>query len=272
MTGSLSDLNPFAVTAALLVLLCAGWAVGWFMGRRKPRDSRDEGARRVTDATLALMGLLLAFTFAMALERYDRRRDAVVADSNSIADFYTCVSLLNDAQVRAPLQKVTREYTKHRSELAGRPVGEVNLEEEVKLVAEFHARMTELVGVAINRSGGTPLAMPLVQTLNNLTSSHMSRLISLRDRLPPSIVVLLFLATVVSISLLGWQQGAVGRPHWYSTLGFILLVAAAVYTTLDLNSPQRGLIRTTNEPLERLLASMADGGGAAGGGNVGSPP
>jgi len=41
------------------------------------------------------------------------------------------------------------------------------------------------------------------------------------------------------------------------TLCFILLVSVAIYVTLDLNRPDRGLIRVSQEPIERLLSSMA---------------
>jgi hypothetical protein len=40
------------------------------------------------------------------------------------------------------------------------------------------------------------------------------------------------------------------------TLCFILLVGIAVYVTLDLNLPERGLIRVSQEPIQRLLSSM----------------
>ena len=54
---------------------------------------------------MALLGLLLAFTFAMALNWHDSRHGAVVADSNAIADFYTCATLLTEP-IRPKLQAV----------------------------------------------------------------------------------------------------------------------------------------------------------------------
>jgi len=48
------------------------------------------------DASLAVLGLLLAFTFSTALVKHDQRRLMVVADSNAIGDFYTCASLLKE--------------------------------------------------------------------------------------------------------------------------------------------------------------------------------
>lgn len=78
-----------------------------------------------------------------------------------------------------------------------------------------------------------------------------------RDRLPWSIVLLLFLASVVPSYLMGQQQGVSQRPHLSGTLSFFVLVTLAIYVTLDLNQPTSGFIRGSQEPLERLLRSMS---------------
>ncbi|HEV2172010.1 MAG TPA: hypothetical protein VGR71_00505, partial [Nitrospira sp.] len=77
------------------------------------------------------------------------------------------------------------------------------------------------------------------------------------DRLPPSIVLLLFAAAIVATMLVGREQGASGKVDVLGTLCFILLVTIAVYVTLDLNQPERGLITISQEPIERLLSSMS---------------
>ena len=47
------------------------------------------------------------------------------------------------------------------------------------------------------------------------------------------------------------------NPEIVGTLCFIFLVTVAVYVTLDLNQPEGGLIRVSQEPVERLLSSMS---------------
>ena len=59
------------------------------------------------DASLAFIGLLLAFTFGMSLAKHDHRRDMMVADSNAIGDFYTCARMLKET-VQTKLQTVVR--------------------------------------------------------------------------------------------------------------------------------------------------------------------
>ena len=118
----------------------------------------------------------------------------------------------------------------------------------------MHDQMTTLVGEAV--SDGTPIAVSLANTLNSVTSNQASRLAAYRDRLPASIVFLLYTCAIVTALLIGREQGVEGSTDIAGTVCFILLVSIAVYVTLDLNRPESGLIRVSQEPIERLLSPM----------------
>ena len=119
----------------------------------------------------------------------------------------------------------------------------------------MHSEMTQLVAQALNNA--TPIAVSLTNTLNAVSSNQASRLSAFRDRLPASIVVLLFAAAISSVMLIGREQGKDDSYDTAGTIFYILLVAVAIYVTLDLNQPERGLIRVSQEPIERLLNSMS---------------
>jgi len=114
--------------------------------------------------------------------------------------------------------------------------------------------MTDLVSQAVN--DGTPVVVPLTNTLNNVTSSDASRLAAFRDRLPGSIVLLLFVAAIVTMVLIGREQRVLHTHHLLGPVCFLVLVCLVVYVTLDLNQPGRGLITVSQEPFERLLAGF----------------
>ncbi len=246
-----SDARLLALMLALAML--AAWGVGWWMGRRLRARGGEPPASKFDDASLALLSLLLAFTFGISISKHDHRREMVVADSNAIGDFYTCVSLLKDP-VRTKLQAVVREYTALRLEVARSQLDPVAFESALSRFQRMHSQMTGLVAEAL--SDGTPIAVSLTNTLNELTSEHAARLAAIRDRLPGSIVLLLFTSAVVATMLVGRGQGAENRMQVTSTLSFILVVTLAVYVTLDLNQPQSGLITVSQEPIQRLLSSM----------------
>jgi hypothetical protein len=249
MEGIASALDIGLLSAVLAVALLGAWQLGRWLGRHR----RDAQPSKFDDAAAALLGLLLAFTFGMSIARHDQRRTAVVADANSIGDFYTCVSLLKDP-IRTQLQAVIRQYVQLRLELVRGNLRTPQLENALIKFERMHVQMTELVAQAI--SDGTPIAVSLSNTLNGLSSNQASRLAAYRDRLPNSIVILLFASAVITALLIGRDQGARGSSDVAGTLCFILLVSLTIYVTLDLNQPERGFIRVSQEPIERLLSSM----------------
>jgi hypothetical protein len=248
------DIDPWVAAVLLAVLMAAGWAVGWRAGRTIRESGGPPPEGKLDDAALALLGLLLAFTFSMALGKYDRRREALVNDSNAIGDFYTCATLVADP-VRTRLQGVIRDYTRLRLELGNT---ESPSREEIRRSLErfdaMHGQMTALVREAL--AAGTPIANPLTNTLNEVTSSQASRLAALRDRLPQSVMLLLAVAAALAASLMGRQQGATSRASLPETAAFIVIVSLTAWVTVDLNHPTRGFIRVSQEPMQRLLDSM----------------
>ena len=245
------DIQTIAII--LMIVMFAGWGMGRWLGRRL-RDRGITQPSKLADASMALLGLLIAFTFGMSIERHDRRRLAAVADSNSIGDFNTCAAMLTEP-TRSKLQAVIQRYAQLRLQTARGLRGNADIESALEKSDEMHDQMTQLVREALNN--GTPIAVSLTNTLNAVTSNQASRLSAYRDRLPTSIVVLLFAAAISSIMLIGREEGRSDTPDAAGTILYILLVAIAIYVTLDLNRPERGLIRVSQEPIERLLNSMS---------------
>lgn len=189
----------------------------------------------------------------MAIVKHDQRRLMVIADSNAIGDFYNCASLLKDP-VRTKLQGVIREYAQLRLNLPGRRLDAATFEKALAQMEAMQAQMVDLVSQALD--AGTPIAVPLANTLNSVTGNHASRLAAARDRLPTSVVLLLLTCALFSSLLVGREQGSSDRLDMAGTICFIVLVSFAIFVTLDLNQPERGYIMVSQEPIQRLLSSM----------------
>jgi len=249
-------LDAWVIALIFAAAMLAFWSIGWWWGRRAQGQPTEDPGIKFTDASMALLGLLLAFTFSMALGRHDQRRQAAVAESNAIGDFYTCASLLKDPS-RSKLQAVLRDYARHKLEMARESVVEMDREKAIQRCQEMHKRMTDIVAEAI--AGGSVIAIPLTNNLNEVTSSNAADIAAYQERLPGIIVFLLLLGSVVPAFLMGLQQGGSQTAHLSGTFCFVILVSLVIFVTLDLNQPTRGFIRVNQEPLERLIQSMANG-------------
>jgi hypothetical protein len=73
----------FLILAILLIGLSElAWRIGTARGPKKSEADKDSGT--VRSAVLALLGLLLGFSFAIAAARHEARRELLVEEANSI--------------------------------------------------------------------------------------------------------------------------------------------------------------------------------------------
>jgi hypothetical protein len=263
----MNDIATKYDASTLASTLALGMTIAWFCGRwfgsrfaadhSKPSDSNPEFVSSKLGAYLALLSLLLGFTFSMSLTRHERRISMVVADSNSIGDFYTCTSLLKDP-VRTRLQAVIREYAELHVEMARSRMDRVAWGNALQRNQLLQSEMTSLVSDAL--TSGTPIGVPLTNTLNALNSASSARLNAVEDRVPGSVVLLLFAFALVTTMLDGFEVGIRGTATLVEVVGimsFIVLVALVVFVTLDLDQPDRGLITVSQASIDRLVSSLA---------------
>src|SRR5262249_46874568 len=92
----------YAVSLLIAMLACLEF--GRRYGLRKSGDESEAGAtgkRIVEGAFFGLLSLLIAFTFAGAVSRFDNRRALIVEESNNIGTAYLRIDLMSaDAQPR----------------------------------------------------------------------------------------------------------------------------------------------------------------------------
>lgn len=251
------DIDAWSIAALVALAMVVAWLLGRWIGTRLRREA--QGARpavsKFLDASLALLGLLLAFTFATAFSQHDQRRIMVVADSNAVADLYTCASLLKEP-VRTKLRDVLHEYAGLRIDLAKHAYNAAGFEQALIQFEQMHNQMVELVSAAL--ADGTPIAVSLTNSLNAVTSSNAQRIAAVKDRLPATIVLLLLMSAVISALLVGREQGVLGEEDLAGTLCFVVLVSFAIFVTLDLNQPNRGFTRVDQESIQRLISTMSE--------------
>src|SRR4029078_11578027 len=103
----------------------AGRALRNWVARRSflmPYESEPSVAQEgyLQVAMLGTLGLLLAFSFGMVLNRYETRRELVVQEANAIGTAYLRSQLLDDPY-GARLSKLLVRYTANRIKLASTP-------------------------------------------------------------------------------------------------------------------------------------------------------
>ena len=100
-----------ALVVAALLLGSAG--LGQLVRRRLPIERSDEekvGEQLIVSAMIGLLALLLGFTFALAIDRFDTRRVLVLEESNAIGTTWLRAQML-DEPGRTRLSRLLEGYT-----------------------------------------------------------------------------------------------------------------------------------------------------------------
>src|SRR5881409_2159676 len=106
--------HPLLVFALAFVVLWLSELIGAFF-RRKHGDLAESAREQfgvIQAAALTLLGLIIGFSFSMAISRYDQRKNYEEAEANAIGTEYVRADLLppaDAARVRALLKKYVDE-------------------------------------------------------------------------------------------------------------------------------------------------------------------
>src|SRR5262245_35696980 len=78
----------------------------------------DKQHSAISTSILSLVGLLLAFSFSMAAQRFDARRRAIVAETNAIGTFWLRTSFFPEptrSEMRVRVRRYVDLHFEHRA-------------------------------------------------------------------------------------------------------------------------------------------------------------
>jgi hypothetical protein len=235
---------------AFLILWLAAWTGSKLSVRLHgiAEDLRaDYGV--ILGATLTLLGLIIGFSFSMAIERYDQRKNYEEAEANAIGTEYVRADLLPANRDRT--RELLRQYTDLRIRFyvtRGR--------DELKQIDADTARTQDEMWTAVSQPAlgqPDPVVALAVGGMNDVINSQGYTLAAWRNRIPAPAWVLLFAIAVFCNALLGFGAR---MPDAKLLMVLPLVVAVAFFLIADIDSPQRGTIRLTPQNLETLRTSM----------------
>lgn len=244
-------LFAFGVTATFfagcLFLLHYGRQLG--LGYlRKHGGNTMPGFPTIEGAVFALIGLLLAFTIAGALQRYDERRQLVVQEATALSTAHDRLGLF-ERQAR-DLQNRLKEYTRARIDLYRMPhdfspweLAELWPREQQLKILELKNKLWNATAAACPESNYHPACALALTALGNAFEAARLRL-GAAEKHPPQIVYLMLFALGLGGSLLaGFGMAAAPSPSWIHMVIFAGTMALTLYVVTDMEFPRLGLLR-----------------------------
>jgi hypothetical protein len=203
-------------------------------------------------AILGLLALMIGFTFAMALSRFEARRDAVLNEANSIGTTALRARLL-PAPHGTEAVKLMREFVQIRLDIARGVPSPTELNTAIARSNALQEALWELaMAVTAKENGLVPTGL-FIQTLNEMIDNQEKHLAALRNRVPN--IVLIALYGVATIA--GYASGLGVRPSRLPVYIMGILVSAVIFLIEDLDRPGAGFITVSQQPMVDAAASIA---------------
>jgi len=255
----------YSATAVLLIIgLFAGMLLCLIIGQRLGQRARagDSDAARarlmaVETAIFGMMGLMIAFTFSGAAQRYELRRQLVVDEANAIGTAYLRLDLL-PASRQPALREQYHRYTEARIAVY-RVLPDIKTSNAQAAVA---ARLQqEIWAGTIAALGEAPphATIVVVPALNQMIDVTASRAIAARTHTPGLVLAMLLVLGLVCSLLAGYViAGSQTRQVGLHLSAFAIVMTATIYVIFDLDYPRFGLIRLdfADQALLEVLAGM----------------
>jgi len=238
------------LTASLIGMTLLGMRIG---GRTRGEEGRAAGTAAVEGSVLALFGLLVAFTFAGAAERFQLRKILILQEAQAIGTAWSRLDLLPDPD-RAKLRELFRDYLDRRLAAYARPRDLPSFVRELADADEVGREILSTSAAACRPVSGQPFAEVIMPAVNAMSDIALARNAALRAHPPPVIFALLFGVSLAAAFLVGLAMSPSKRKSWIHIAGFGALVAATLYVIADLELPRLGLVRV--EKADALLREV----------------
>jgi ABC-type multidrug transport system fused ATPase/permease subunit len=272
MTEIMYSQSSSLIVLGLLVFMLLAMEIGFRNGRRKQASMAEAitQANSVLVSMLGLLALLLAFTFAAALQRYEDRSRTVVAEANAIGTTYLRARLLPGG-MQDEVQDLLRQYLDVRIQEGHADATEPGLHESLLHQAKLmEAQLWSHAVRAAEMDKSVVTSGLFIQSLNELIDTSATRDAAL-NRQVPEVVLFLMLATIVlTTATLGYASGIAGHRVTLAAFVLLILIALVVYLIIDLDRPRRGAIQVSHKSMVSLQQSIGAAKGHAA--QPGSPP
>jgi hypothetical protein len=243
---------PRLVFAVSLILLWLSAIVGaTFAEKFRPlKEEEREDFGVVEAAILTLLGLLIGFTFSMAISRYDQRKNYEEEEANAIGTEYLRAELLPAADA-AKVHNLLKKYLEQRI-LFYEVRDRVQLEQINATTARLQAELWSGVREPV-AAQPTPVAAMVASGMNDVLNTQGYTQAAWLNRIPTAAWFLMAALGVGCNLLIGYGERKKNR---FLLLVLPLAVSVSFFLVADIDSPRRGLISVAPQNLLSLSQSL----------------
>lgn len=225
--------------------IAAGWQFRRLISKQGTSSLGSDQEGYVLSAVSGLLALLIGFTFAVAIDRFDMRRDRVLDEANAIQTVYVQAQLLPEPH-RTRISQIVVSYVDTRTSLgaaAPGPERQALYRRSEELVTDLGAAATS----AFASIKSLDFSSTFADSVSRVMETRASWLNGRQSHVPADVYALLFVYQLMAAGLLGFVlTGSVGRQV---AVALLILSAAALLLVIEIDRPVTGRI---NEPQDAM--------------------
>jgi hypothetical protein len=246
---------PWLVFAlSLIVLWLSAWIGRFFLRRRRTLDAETrEDLDVILAATLTLLGLIIGFSFSMAISRYDQRKNYEEAEANAIGTEYVRADLLPAADA-AKIRTLLRSYLDQRVLFYKAHYDQLLQQKIIVRTAQLQTELWSAIQ-APAAARPTPIVALAVSGMNDVLNSQGYTQAAFWNRIPTEAWGLMVAIAICCNVLFGYGlRDATEKTKLLPVLP--LVVAIAFMLIADIDAPRHGIIRVNPQNLISLAESL----------------
>ena len=249
---------PLAIGLVVGMFVCL--ELGRRLGARRLADDpegKEIGLGAVEGAVFGLFGLLVAFTFQGAAERFNDRRALVAEEANTIGTAWLRIDLLPEG-AQESVRRLFRDYLDSRIRTFERTTSTETILKHYQVSLGLQERIWKEAVGGCREETRQPCGMLLLPALNAMIDITTTRLMATRQH-PPAVIFLMLMVLALGCSILaGYGMAGSRRRAWAHMILFSVTTAIAVFVIIDMEYPRLGFIRVdaADQVLVDLRKSM----------------
>ncbi len=236
------------VLLLLLLALEIGVQLGQFIARRHaPTDGQKSSVNFATAGMMGLLAFLLGVSLSMASDRYQQRRDSVLAEANAIGTAWLRATVATGAEGEA-MQRLLRDYAETRIAVVR---GSSDAAEVDRLNQRTNSIQNELWQMArtVAERSPTPISGLLLSSLNEMIDLSLTNRRNFTSHVPAYVLRLLLTVSVFAVGAVGYGFGLVGSRQPGLSVLLLGVWTLAIVLIIDIDRPQSGQVRIDPAPL-----------------------
>jgi hypothetical protein len=202
-------------------------------------DLQHGAVGSVVGAAFGLLAFMLAFTFQIAANRYDVRKQLLLEEVTHIRTTYLRAGLVPEP-FRSDTRKMLKDYVDLRIALAKDPsiVNEA-LKQSQNILDRFWSFSEQLS----DQDRSSESYSLFIASVNDIIDNFNQRVtMTLEYKIPPVVLWILAFVTVLSMLVLGYQFGISGKGSFQISILLTFIFAMVMFLILVLDNPRFSIL------------------------------